>query len=123
MLPPEATDPNQPIPMEPGMAPPPPSGGEGVQQPPTPPTQQAPQVPQQPSLPDDGKPDQPEPIPLEPEDEKVLGMQPPLHDRCHCTIESLPGGRKIWHVNDTACEQCQMVGRRFNELQSAAYGA
>ena len=115
VMPPQAMDPNFPQQTMPQMPP------EAI---PGDPMGQTPyQQPQQPSVPDDGIPDKPNPIPLSPEDQQVLGMRPPLHDRCHCTVEKLPGGRMIWNVNETACEQCQKIGQHFNELQSAQFDA
>lgn len=71
---------------------------------------------------DDGTPKTPNLQGLSPEDTFILSLQPPLHERCHCYIERLPGGRSVWKTNETACDQCHEVRDRYNNLQSMMYG-
>lgn len=75
------------------------------------------------SVPDDGIPDEPNPINLSPEQQQILSMRPPLHDRCHCSVETLPGGRMIWNVNETACADCHSIASEFNRIQSSMFDA
>jgi len=72
--------------------------------------------------PDDGKPDIPNQIELTPEEQNIIALQPPLHDRCHCSIETLPGGRQIWKTHGGSCVDCQNLSQQFNSIQSKLYG-
>lgn len=42
------------------------------------------------------------------------GLLPPLHERCHCTLETLPNGNQIWRTYDNACAVCQQKRDDFN---------
>jgi hypothetical protein len=48
--------------------------------------------------------------------------EPPLHDRCHCRIKTMPGGRKIWEFSANACPTCRQVGEAFNAYQASLFG-
>ena len=50
---------------------------------------------------------------------------PPLHDRCHCVIETLPilsmpgvrDGKRVWQKSDNCCPKCHETALRFNEAE------
>ena len=48
---------------------------------------------------------------------------PPVHDRCHCYIETMPAGNKIWQFSDRCCEQCKALGKAFNDHQNTILNA
>jgi hypothetical protein len=51
-----------------------------------------------------------------------LMLQPPLHDRCHCRVKTLPGGRQIWETSNNACPDCKQAGELFNAHQASIFG-
>jgi len=51
-----------------------------------------------------------------------IGSVPPVHDGCHCQIETLPGGRKIWKFTNHCCGLCRSLGENFNRNQSKIFG-
>jgi len=44
-------------------------------------------------------------------------IMPPVHERCHCFIETLPGGNQVWQFSSDACPQCKAAGIAFNQQQ------
>ncbi len=49
--------------------------------------------------------------------------QPPLHEKCHCQIDSLLDGSYRWRCNnDNPCPQCAMARDMVNSVQPAAFG-
>jgi hypothetical protein len=53
---------------------------------------------------------------------QYTGLMPPIHDNCHCYIETLPGGRKIWQFGDKCCDQCKNLALQFNKTQFYSFG-
>ena len=49
-------------------------------------------------------------------------IYPPVHDRCHCRIQTLPGGRSIWEASNNACADCLRARDEFNAAQHAVFG-
>lgn len=47
---------------------------------------------------------------------------PPVHDRCHCRIETMPGGRQIWQASHKPCPQCEAARDAFNDWQASLFG-
>ena len=43
---------------------------------------------------------------------------PPVHDRCHCYIEVMPAGNKIWQTTNEACNRCRSLALEFNKNQN-----
>ena len=58
---------------------------------------------------------------VKPEPINPTGVKPPLHDRCHCTIKTLPSGRQIWQSNSDSCDQCIRTRDAFNEAQNKLF--
>lgn len=58
-------------------------------------------------------------------DPTALIQLPPLHNRCHCVIEtfpilSVPGvkdGKRVWQKSDNCCEKCRETAIKFNEAE------
>lgn len=58
-------------------------------------------------------------------DPTALIQLPPLHDRCHCVIETLPilsspgvkDGKRVWKKSDNCCPKCHETAIRFNEAE------
>ena len=58
-------------------------------------------------------------------DPTALIQLPPLHDRCHCVIETLPilsipgikDGKRVWQKSDNCCPKCHETALRFNEAE------
>lgn len=58
-------------------------------------------------------------------DPTVLIQLPPLHDRCHCVIETLPilsmpgvkDGKRVWQKSDNCCPKCHETALGFNEAE------
>lgn len=50
---------------------------------------------------------------------------PPLHDNCHCYIETMPilsetnvnDGRRIWQKAENCCPVCEISARSFNQAE------
>lgn len=50
---------------------------------------------------------------------------PPLHDNCHCYIETMPilsetnvnDGRRIWQKAENCCPVCEISARAFNQAE------
>ena len=42
---------------------------------------------------------------------------PPVHDRCHCYIQTMPAGNQIWQFSDKCCDQCKALAIDFNKKQ------
>lgn len=40
---------------------------------------------------------------------------PPLHERCHCKIETMLDGSQIWKTWEKACPICQQARDTFNK--------
>ena len=59
---------------------------------------------------------------MPPELPQDIFPEPPLHDRCHCKIKTMPGGRKIWEFSENACQQCRQIGEAFNAYQASIFG-
>lgn len=86
-------------------------------------------LPKKPLIPEDSPPIVPEapvatqpplvPIPAPP----ILGYTgklPPIHDHCHCKIETF-GDRKTWQFQDKCCEECRQLAAAFNQQQSKQF--
>ncbi len=94
-------------------------------------------------LPEETAPETPEPAPVEepqqvapirdiplgadgqiaaPEQEIPNFPLPGQHEHCHCSIKTMPGGRRIWDFSDNACEECKNNARIFNSMQAQTYG-
>lgn len=58
-------------------------------------------------------------------DPTALIQLPPLHDRCHCVIETLPilsipgvrDGKRVWQKSDNCCPKCHETALKFNEAE------
>lgn len=58
-------------------------------------------------------------------DPTALIQLPPLHNRCHCVIETLPilsapgvkDGKRVWKKSDNCCPKCHETAIRFNEAE------
>jgi hypothetical protein len=58
-------------------------------------------------------------------DPTALIQLPPLHDRCHCVIETLPilsmpgvkDGKRVWQKSDNCCPKCHETALGFNEAE------
>lgn len=58
-------------------------------------------------------------------DPTALIQLPPLHDRCHCVIKTLPilstpgirDGKRVWQKSDNCCPKCHETALRFNEAE------
>ena len=58
-------------------------------------------------------------------DPTALIQIPPLHDRCHCVIETLPilsipgvkDGKRVWKKSDNCCPKCHETALGFNEAE------
>lgn len=48
--------------------------------------------------------------------------EPPVHDNCHCSIKTMPGGRRIWEFSHNACTMCRQMGEAFNAQQASIFG-
>ena len=75
-------------------------------------------VPEEPEeIPQPEQPQQPQPL-------KPLPTQsvPPLHDNCHCKIETMPGGRQIWQFSEKCCNLCKQQAHKFNSTQFMSFG-
>ena len=48
---------------------------------------------------------------------------PPLHEFCHCEINTLPSGRQIWKLGngEMHCSECVMNRDLFNRSNELAY--
>jgi len=42
---------------------------------------------------------------------------PPVHAGCHCYIETMPAGNKIWQFSNRCCERCKALALDFNKKQ------
>lgn len=63
----------------------------------------------------------PAPVPQPPQAPVWTGPVPPIHDRCHCSIETLPGGNRVWKTNgEHACPLCMQLRDAFNRLSYSA---
>ena len=75
----------------------------------------------------DGTPDSSDPQPNnpqvpEPQTPRPLQFSAPtIHERCHCIVKSLPGGRQVWRANENACGQCLTARDEFNQAQDALF--
>lgn len=47
---------------------------------------------------------------------------PGQHEHCHCSIKTMPGGRRIWDFSENACDECKNNAQIFNGLQAKEYG-
>jgi len=47
---------------------------------------------------------------------------PGQHEHCHCSIKTMPGGRRIWDFSENACTECKNNAQIFNRLQAQEYG-
>ena len=63
-----------------------------------------------------------EPPKLEPQKPQMKFPLPPLHENCHCYIETKPGGRQIWQFGDNCCEKCEALAIEFNRHQFERFG-
>jgi hypothetical protein len=53
--------------------------------------------------------------PTIPQPRTYQGALPPLHDNCHCYIETmLDGVTQIWQTTENACQQCQQAQLNYN---------
>ena len=58
-------------------------------------------------------------------DPTAIIQLPPLHDRCHCRIEtfpilSIPGvrdGKRVWQKSENCCPKCFETAVKFNEAE------
>ena len=58
-------------------------------------------------------------------DPTAMIQLPPLHDRCHCRIEtfpilSIPGvrdGKRVWQKSENCCPKCYETAVKFNEAE------
>jgi len=58
-------------------------------------------------------------------DPTALIQLPPLHDRCHCVIETLPilstpgvkDGKRVWQKSDNCCPKCYETALGFNKAE------
>jgi hypothetical protein len=58
-------------------------------------------------------------------DPTALIQLPPLHDRCHCVIETLPilsipgikDGKRVWQKSENCCPKCNETAIKFNEAE------
>ena len=58
-------------------------------------------------------------------DPTAMIQLPPLHDRCHCVIETLPilsapgikDGKRVWKKSDNCCSKCYETSLKFNEAE------
>lgn len=58
-------------------------------------------------------------------DPTAMMKLPPLHDNCHCYIETMPilsetnvnDGRRIWQKAENCCPVCEMSARAFNQAE------
>lgn len=58
-------------------------------------------------------------------DPTALIQLPPLHDRCHCYIEtrpilSIPGiqdGKRVWLKSENCCSKCEQTAQQFNAAE------
>lgn len=48
---------------------------------------------------------------------------PPVHEFCHCKVETMPGGRRIWRANEGACNDCLRARDTFNHWQASIFGS
>jgi len=48
---------------------------------------------------------------------------PPVHEFCHCEIQTLPSGQQIWKLGngENHCRQCVEYMQIFNSLNEQAY--
>ncbi len=92
------------------------------------PTPQMPHIPQPPSAPVTPEvPNQPQQIPVGTELPPLMAAEaslpePPVHDNCHCSVKTMPGGRRIWEFSNNACPLCRQMGEAFNAQQAAIFG-
>jgi hypothetical protein len=58
-------------------------------------------------------------------DPTALIQLPPLHDRCHCVIETLPilsmpgirDGKRVWRKSENCCPKCYETSLKFNDAE------
>lgn len=58
-------------------------------------------------------------------DPTAMMKLPPLHDNCHCYIETMPilsetnvnDGRRIWQKAENCCPVCEISARAFNQAE------
>ena len=58
-------------------------------------------------------------------DPTALLQLPPLHNNCHCVVETLPflsqpgmnDGRRVWKKSENCCEKCEMSAIEFNNAE------
>lgn len=58
-------------------------------------------------------------------DPTALIQLPPLHNRCHCIIETMPilsvpgikDGKRVWQKSENCCPKCNETAIRFNEAE------
>jgi hypothetical protein len=44
---------------------------------------------------------------------------PPVHEGCHCYIETLPSGNTIWQFSGNTCDTCKTLAREYNSRQNS----
>ena len=44
---------------------------------------------------------------------------PPVHEGCHCYIETLPSGNTIWQFSGNTCDTCKALAREYNSRQNS----
>jgi hypothetical protein len=51
-------------------------------------------------------------------------IAPPVHEFCHCEINTMPGGRQVWRLGngENHCQQCVANMQIFNQANQQAYG-
>ena len=58
-------------------------------------------------------------------DPTVMMQLPPLHDNCHCRIETMPilsvpgvkDGRRVWKRSENCCPKCEASANEFNRAE------
>jgi hypothetical protein len=92
------------------------------------PTPQMPNIPAQPIAPNPQvAPQAPQGVPIGAELPPLQAAEntipePPVHDNCHCSIKTMPGGRRIWEFSNNACNLCRQMGEAFNAQQASIFG-